>query len=77
MPDNDTRYLDRVPTKRDWIIPVGIAVMSMALSAYAAYSGNDKVLTSRVTAVETQQINDTRRLERIEDKVDRLLERVK
>lgn len=77
MADPDTKYLDRIPTKRDWIVPVVLALASFAISAFAAYSGNDKVLTSRVTAVETQQLNDTRRLERIEDKVDRLLERVK
>lgn len=71
------RELDRIPNKRDWILPIVIALLSLAVSAYAGYSHNDKELAQRISVVETQQKNDGKGLERIENKVDRLLERVK
>jgi hypothetical protein len=70
----------RIPSKQDWIGPVVaivVALVSLALSGYASYSHNDKDLTGRIIAVETQQKNDDSRLERIEQKVDRLLDRVR
>jgi len=71
------RYLTRIPVKRDWVLTLVIAGLSVLLSAYVAYSNNDKAITSRVVVIETQQKNDEQRLERIENKVDRILERVK
>ena len=79
--------LNGVPTKREWIVPLAIAiatgVLSLVVSAYVGYSSNDKVLAVKVGQVETQQKNDGDRLNRIEnninnidDKVDRILERV-
>ena len=68
------RYLDRVPTKRDWIVPIAIATASLAASAFANYNSTDKETASRISIVETQQKNDGQRLERIEGKIDRLLE---
>jgi hypothetical protein len=62
------------------VTTAAIAFVSLALSAYAAYSHNDKDLSNRVVAVETQQKNDHERaaddrdaVKRIESKVDRLL----
>lgn len=77
MSEIQERYLDRVPTKRDWIVPVLLALMALAVSAYAGYSSTDKEMASRISVVETQQKNDGQRLERIEDKIDRLLEYVR
>ena len=58
--------------------------LELALSAFTGYTHNDKDISNRVSVVETQQRNDglrqdstDKRLQRIEDKVDRLLERVK
>lgn len=71
---------DRVPTKRDWapiLVPVGIALLSLVISAWTGYTSSDKELNRRITTVETQQKNDGSRLERIENKVDRILERIK
>jgi len=73
--------LDRVPTKRDWLVPflssLVLALMSLAFSAYAGYNNNDKVTAGKVSAMENQQKNDGQRLDRIENKIDRLLEKVK
>jgi hypothetical protein len=66
--------LNEVPTKRDWLIPVVLALLSLAASAFANYNDNDKNLTSRIAVVENQQKNDTQRLERIETKLDRFYE---
>ena len=62
--------------KRDHLIPVLLVVASLVLSGYVAYTNNDKAITGRVIAVETQQKNDGSRLERIEAKLDRLLEAI-
>jgi peptidoglycan hydrolase CwlO-like protein len=70
------RYLDRTPTKRDWILPLAIAGLSITMSAFAAYNNNDKAITSRVVVIETQQKNDGARLERIENKIDKLDDKV-
>lgn len=63
----------------EWMIPV---LITLGVSGWVGYSHNDKEITNRVTAVETQQKADDKRLERIEvavdrvdQKVDRLLER--
>ena len=58
-----------------WLIPFLIAG---AFTVYASYNHNDKELSSRITAVETAQgldrnMNDSR-LNRLEQKVDRVLE---
>jgi hypothetical protein len=70
------RYLDRVPTKRDWLLPLVLAGLSFAVTAYASYSSNDKATATRITVVETQQKNDDRRLERIETKIDKMDDKV-
>lgn len=74
--------LTSIPTKRDWIVPLSLALLSACLGAYNAYNNNDKAITGRVLVVETQQKNDSQRLEHIDqqldkldDKMDRLLER--
>jgi len=53
--------------KRLWseaIAALVIALLSLALSAYAGYTHNDKEVSNRVTAIETQQVNDTKAIER-------------
>lgn len=50
-----------------------IALLSLALSAYAGYSHNDKDISNRVTAIETQQKNDGATIQRVESKVDQLV----
>lgn len=56
------------------LIPVAVALASLAISAFTSYAGNDKTLTSRITAVETRQEDDRAALRRIEVKVDRIYE---
>lgn len=61
----------------DWVLPIALALLSLAVSGWANYNRTDKELTNRVTAVEVQQKNDGQRLERIENKLDRVLEAVR
>lgn len=50
-----------------------IAVISMIIASYNGYVLNDKSIEHRLTAVEKQQENDQPRLQRIEEKMDKLL----
>ena len=52
------------------IVAVALALAGFAISAYAAYSHNDKETAQRITVVETQQRNDGKTIERVENKVD-------
>lgn len=61
----------RASDRRSSVVNWGaIAVVITLLAALLS-------LASRITALETQQRNDTQRLERIENKIDRVFERVK
>lgn len=51
-----------------------LALLSLVLSAYASYNHNDKQIEHRLTAVEKQQENDAPRLERMENKIDKLVD---
>ena len=57
---------------RELILPVVLALFSLAVSGWASYTNNDKELASRITAVETQQKNDSKGLDRIESKVEKI-----
>lgn len=59
-----------------WFVPFIVSLAALLGSAYSTYSNNDKELTQRIAIVETQQKNDTPRLGRIEDKVDRILDKL-
>lgn len=61
-------YVVKIPT---WLAPILLALVSLLFSAYVGYSNNDKSLSSRITAVETQQKNDREAIQRIENKLDR------
>jgi len=41
-----------------------------------AYTHEDKAMNSRVTALEVHQADDSNRLERVENKIDRMFEAV-
>ena len=59
----------------EWMAALA-AVGALIAAGFGAYTHNDKELTNRTTAVEVQQRNDGSSLKRIEDKVDRLDEKV-
>lgn len=62
-----------IPAKlTEWLVPF----ILVALSAFAAYSHNDKDISNRLTAVETQQRSDAPRLQRIEDKLDKVVDKI-
>ena len=55
------------------LIPIAIALISLIISGYVGYSNDTKAIAVRVKGIEVQQQNDGSRLERIENKLDRLL----
>jgi len=59
--------------RSDWVA-IGIAMLSLLLAGWAGYAHNDKEISNRVAVVETQQKNDSDRLQRMEAKIDRLIE---
>lgn len=75
------KFLDAIPTKREWLVPAVLTMMGFAGTAYATYNSEDKTLRERIAKVETQQLADGKQLERMETKIDvilaALLERVK
>lgn len=58
-----------------WILSILLSAISLLGTGFIAYSQNDKSISNRISVVETQRAEDAKRLERIENKVDRLLER--
>ncbi len=60
-----------------WLIPILMALASLALSGLVAYSHERE--SDRIGAAVTanQQQNDHERLERLEQKVDRVLEELR
>lgn len=61
------------------LIPVGIAILSFAISALGAWHNNDKELASRLAVIETRQEDDQRaraevkaELREVRDKVDQI-----
>jgi hypothetical protein len=56
------------------IAAILIALLSMLVSAFTGYSHNDKDIASRISVVETQQKGDHEGIQRVETKVDRLLD---
>lgn len=55
------------------LLPITLALLSLAVAAYTGYNSNDKDLTSRVVALEVEQSHSQKAVERIEQKVDRIL----
>lgn len=62
--------------KKEWFV-VALAIFSLAVSSFVGYSNNDKAISERVSVVETQQRNDGARLERIERKLDSVLDELR
>lgn len=58
-----------------WLVPIVLSIISMLGSSLVVYTNNDKAISNRLTTVETQQDADSARLERMENKLDRLIER--
>lgn len=56
------------------LVAILVALLSLAVSAYAGYAHNDKDISNRVSVIETQQKNDGATIQRVEGKVDRLVE---
>ena len=75
----ETAETPRSKVSLGWIVPFIVLFLSLLVSGFAAYSHNDKELSNRVTAVEAvqkeQKDNTEKRLDRIENKIDRLIER--
>lgn len=68
------------PSPVGWIISIIIAISSIVLSAYTSYNVNDKVLSGKVIALETQQKNDAQRMQSIDDtllRIDTKLDKIR
>jgi len=61
--------------KSIWVTIV-IALLSLVMSGYNGYNNNDRANVQRITAVEAKQTNSDQRLDRIENKLDQILEEV-
>jgi len=66
---------DLVP-KSTWVLPIVLALVSLVVSAYTSYNSNDKAIAQRISVVETKQANDAERVNRIENKLDQILQEV-
>lgn len=68
------------PRRRpDWVsvAALAFAIFASLMSAMRTYGSDDKATSNRITALEIHQGEADKRMERIENKIDRLLERVK
>jgi hypothetical protein len=61
---------------RGWVIAVILAIFGYVATGFMAYTHEDKAMNSRVTALEVHQADDSNRLERVENKIDRMFEAV-
>jgi hypothetical protein len=58
------------------LVAAVLTIIGWALAAASGAFGDYRKIGDRVTVLETQRANDTQRQERIENKVDRILERL-
>lgn len=58
--------------KYPWL-PLALAGLSMLGTLYASYTHTDKDNAQRLTALESHRSDDSSRLDRIEDKLDKLV----
>jgi hypothetical protein len=63
-------------SKGPWWLPIALAAFSMVVSGYVGYTSNDKEIVQRVSKIEARDEERGPRLERIENKIDRLTEAV-
>ena len=77
------RYWAKVPNHLDWMIPFVVAFISLVISGYVGYSGNDKEVVQRLAVVETtvtttkiqrdaEYLALTQRLDRVQNSADKL-----
>jgi hypothetical protein len=57
------------------VLTVVVAILGWLVAAAGTGAGDYSRVRDRVTTLETQRANDIQRMERIENKIDRLLER--
>ena len=62
-----------LPAPYRWLLPLAIALSGWGFSGLVGYFHQDTATAQRLTAVETHQADTSDRLNRIENKVDRLL----
>lgn len=58
------------------LLPVGLALFSLTISAYTGYTKNDRELVQRVTATEAHQKDDRQTLEEIKADVKEMKAKV-
>ena len=74
--DHGRRSADR--PRINWsAVALVVSVALWLIGAASGLFGDYRKIGDRVTVLETQRIHDARRMERVEDKIDRILERIK
>lgn len=70
---------DRRSRKLDWITltTLMLALLGWLVAGLRTYGADTAGLSNRVTVIETKQIETDKRMERIDNKLDRILERLK
>ncbi len=53
------------PFDLKWLLPLAIALLSLAISAYAGYSATDRETVQRITVTEAHQADDRKTLDEI------------
>ena len=67
-------FLSEIPTRGNWILPFVLLALGWLASGVVSYLHEDKSVTARVTAIETKQGDNYKRLDHIQSQVDRLVE---
>jgi len=70
-----TPEVPRLPSFfREWMFALFLFIAGILVTSVSGYFHNDKDIAQRVTIVETKVDNADRRLERMESKLDRIIE---
>jgi predicted RNA binding protein YcfA (HicA-like mRNA interferase family) len=75
--DAEREVGSRLPRVNWGLVAAVLTVLGWLLAASSGAFGDYRKTGDRVTVLETQRANDTDRMERIESKLDRLLERIR
>lgn len=68
----------RSDTRSNWVAVAAflLSLLAFLINGMRSYGDDSSALKQRISVVETQQQNANQRMERMENKIDRILERV-
>lgn len=56
-----------------WWLPIAIAAFSLLITGYVGFTRSDRDVIQRLSVVEAHSTETTQRLDRMEDKIDKLM----